>query len=140
MKRADYIEMRKKILEECDEKLAALDKVFVMFGGTPLGPRAISGNGSGAAPSTWTHDMSKRGTVREVIKQIALPTFSLKDVRVALDTHYPSISQEIGENALSAILSKLAERKELDLVKAKVGKAPAVYSQPKAQPEMEQPE
>lgn len=126
MKKSDYLDMRKQIQAEYEEKLAALDKVFGMFGGTP-----ISTNGT--SPKTalsldgWPHDISKRDAVRNAVKVLTVPQFSLKDVRKVLNTDYAEYSAGIKDNQLSAILSKLAENGEFTVVKRKLGKAPAVY-------------
>src|SRR5258707_1187384 len=108
MKKSDYLEMRRKIQQEYDEKLAALDKVFAMFGGNP-----VSNNGPSAEVSNartgWPHEISKRDAVREAVKVLVVPNFSLKDVKSVLDTNFPEYSAGIKDNQLSAILSKLAD-------------------------------
>ncbi|HET9407462.1 MAG TPA: hypothetical protein VFO39_09510 [Candidatus Sulfotelmatobacter sp.] len=124
MKRADYLEMRKAIEEKYNEELAALDKVFAMFGGTPISDRNGSGDGSKRG---WAHDISKRDAVREAVKTCTLAHFSLKDVRQVLDAAFPDRSSGISDNQLSAILSKLGEKGEINIVKKKAGKTPAVY-------------
>ena len=124
MKRADYLEMRRSILADCDEKLEALDKVFAMFGGAPL---AKPGTSNGVAAATWDHAMSKRDAVREAVKRLSVSQFSLKDVRFALEQNLPALSAQIADNSLSANLSKLAERGELKVARSKIGKAPAIY-------------
>jgi hypothetical protein len=129
MKRSDYIDMRKQLAQEYEDKLAALDKVFAMFGGTPVGeklaPTGASSNGSG-----WSHDISKRDAVRGTVQHLAGQTFTLKDVKAALVIHFAHLAPEIEDNTLSAILSKLAEKGELSIVKKKIGKSPARYSLP----------
>ena len=123
MKKADYLDMRRQIEAEYKKKLAALDEVFAMFGGTP-----ISANGSSPASLTeWPHDITKRDAVRTAVNAITLTTFSLKDVRELMDKDYQQYSNGIEDNQLSAILSKLAENGEIAIVKKKAGKNPAVY-------------
>lgn len=125
MKRADYIEKRKQIQRECEEKLAALDKVFEMFGGTP-----ISSNGNTAPSrnrSEWPHEKSKRDAVRDAVKVLAVPEFKAKDVRSVLDTNFTEYSAGIEDNQLSAILSKLAENGEIKIMRKKAGQMPAIY-------------
>jgi len=127
MKRSEYNEMRKKIVAECDEKLAALDKVFSMFGGTPAMPNTNRSPRHGQ-PSEWTHSVSKRDVIRNAVKAVAQESFSLKDIRSLIKATQPEIAPSISPNQLSAILSKLAERKEIQLLHPKVGKRPAVYT------------
>jgi hypothetical protein len=125
MKRTDYLEKRKQIQRECEEKLAALDKVFEMFGGTP-----VSSNGI-VAPTRnrteWSHEKSKRDTVRDAVNVLVVPEFKAKDVRSVLATNFPEQSAGIQDNQLSAILSKLAENEEIKLVRKKAGQMPAIY-------------
>jgi hypothetical protein len=121
MKRSDYLEKRKEIQTECDDKLAALDKVFEMFGGTPIGTSRREDGTSGAG---WTFDISKREAVRLALKRMPTGTFSAKDVRAALD---PGHSQQITDNQLSAILSNFAAKKHLAIHRKKSGNSPAIY-------------
>jgi hypothetical protein len=130
MKRSDYIEMRKQLAQDYHDKLAALDKVFEMFGGTPIAEKSAVQSSSNANGSVWIHDISKRDAVRETVKAMQRAPFTLKDVKTALATQYPNVAPEIADNQLSAILSKLGEKGELTIVRKKVGKAPAQYVLP----------
>jgi hypothetical protein len=125
MKRSDYIEKRKEIIAECEDKLSALDKVFQMFGGTPIinsgSPVSVSRNG-------WEHATSKRDAIRNAVKAVTLPQFTLKDVRDVLESNFSDLSAGITDNQLSAILSKLAEMGEIAIFKRKAGKSPAIYT------------
>jgi hypothetical protein len=124
MKRADYVEKRREILRDCEEKLSALDKVFAMFGGTPIG---VKGNEAVAAAIGWTFDVSKREAVRLAIQQTANETFGAKDVRAALDKEYADYSKGITDNQLSAILSTFAAKKQIGLHRKKSGNLSAIY-------------
>jgi|SRR6267142_173363 len=130
MKRSDYIEKRKEIVNDCQEKLVALDKVFVMFGGTPLG---VKGNEAAASVGGWTFDVSKREAVRLALKQVTAATFTAKDVRAALDRDYAEYSQQITDNQLSAILSTFAVKKQISVHRKKSGNSPAIYETKVAQ-------
>ena len=123
MKKADYLEMRRKIEKEFKDKLEALDKVYSMFGGVPLNPT----NGTSSLPMDWTADISKRDAVRNAVKELTKLQFGLKDIREIFEAKFPQQSNAITDNQLSAILSKLAEMDEIESVKKKVGKSPAVY-------------
>jgi hypothetical protein len=129
MKKADYLDMRRKIQQEYEEKLAALDKVFAMFGGNPVSNNGSKGGAEAShARAGWPHDISKRDAVRKALKVLAVESFSLKDVRSVLETNFPEYSVAIKDNQLSAILSKFAETKELGTERKKSGKTPAVYT------------
>lgn len=130
MKRSDYIDKRKEIQRDCEEKLAALDKVFAMFGGTPIG---VKGNEAIASSGDWTFEVSKREAVRITLKQILAATFTAKDVRTALDKDFPEYSQGISDNQLSAILSTFASKKQIGVHRKKVGNSPAIYEAKVAQ-------
>jgi hypothetical protein len=129
MKKADYLDMRRKIQQEYEEKLAALDKVFAMFGGNPVSNNGTKGVAEVShARAGWPHDISKREAVRGAVKVLAVESFSLKDVRSVLETNFPEYSAGIKDNQLSAILSKFAKDGELGTTKKKSGKTPAVYT------------
>jgi hypothetical protein len=129
MKKSDYLEMRRKIQQEYQEKLSALDKVFAMFGGNPVSNNASKGSTEAShARAGWPHEISKRDAVRGAIKVLSVASFSLKDVRSVLETNFPEYSTAIKDNQLSAILSKFAETKELDTERKKSGKTPAIYT------------
>ena len=130
MKRSDYIEKRKEIAKDCEDKLAALDKVFAMFGGTPIGVKA---NEAAASTIGWTFDVSKREAVRLALKHISVATFGTKDARAVLDKDYSEYSQGITDNQLSAILSTFAAKKQIGLHRKKSGNSPAVYEAKAAQ-------
>ena len=118
MKRGEYMAKRKEIQEECAKKLQILDDAFELFGGTPVGKK-----GGGTSGPQWTHPLSKRDAVRSAVKKV-VGNFSLKDVKTVVETDY---GKGIADNQLSAILSKLAEKGEIELLKKKVGKSPAIY-------------
>jgi hypothetical protein len=130
MKKADYLDMRRKIEQECKEKLGALDKVFAMFGGNPIPSNGTKSTAdiSSHAREGWPHDISKRDAVRKAIKVLVVVSFSLKDVRSVLETNFPEYSPYIKDNQLSAILSKFAKDGELGTEKKKSGKTPAIYT------------
>jgi hypothetical protein len=130
MKKADYLDMRRKIEQEHKEKLAALDKVYAMFGGNPISNNGTKGGGEviSHARAGWPHEISKRNAVREAIKVLVVPSFSLSDVRSVLNTNFPEYSVGIKDNQLSAILSKFAKDGELGTEKKKSGKTPAIYT------------
>jgi phosphoribosylaminoimidazole carboxylase (NCAIR synthetase) len=124
MNKKEYQRLREQLREEYEKKLEALDTVWGMYGNAPIVNNAAprpSGSGE------WTHDISKRDAVRESIKTIIGENFNVHRVRLALNQVQPSISPEIEDNALSAIVSKLAEMEEIEVVKKKVGKSPAIY-------------
>jgi hypothetical protein len=127
MKKSDYLEMRRKIQQEYEEKLTALDKVFAMFGGNPVSNNG-AGTGASHARAGWPHEISKRDAVREAVKALTVQTFSLKDVRSVLATNFAEYSVGIKDNQLSAILSKLADNGEFGIAKKKSGKMPAIYT------------
>lgn len=124
MKRSDYVEKRKEIKQDCEDKLAALDKVFAMFGGTPIGSSSSDSEESG---NGWQFDISKREAVRDALKNIIAPTFTTKDVRNVLERDFPDYSKLLSDNQLSAILSGFASRKLIGIHKKKSGQSPAIY-------------
>lgn len=124
MKRGDYIEKRKEIKRDYEDKLAALDKVFAMFGGTPIGSSSSDSEESG---SGWNFGISKREAIRDALKNITAATFMAKDVREVLERDYPDYSKQISDNQLSAILSGFASRKQIAIHKKKSGQSPAIY-------------
>lgn len=124
MKRSDYLEKRKEIQRDCEEKLAALDKVFVMFGGTPIG---VGASEAAASASGWNFDVSKREAVRLALAHIPQGTFTTKDVRSVLERDYPEYSKQITDNQLSAVLSGFASKKHIGIHKKKYGSSPAIY-------------
>jgi hypothetical protein len=125
MKRSDYLEKRKEIQRDCADKLSALDKVFVMFGGTPIGSDPSDANASSS--HVWNFDVSKREAVRLALSKIPHGTFTTKDVRVVLDRDYTDYSKQITDNQISAIMSWLASKRHIGVHKKKYGSSPAIY-------------
>lgn len=127
MKKAEYLEMRKRLKEKYRDDVAKLDAVFAMFGGSPVSDKA-SAQSTSSNSNSWSHDVSKRDAVRDTLKKMEVSQFTLKDVHAALATHFPDMAADIGMNQLSAILSILAnKKKEIAVVRSKVGKSPAIY-------------
>jgi hypothetical protein len=125
MNRREYLDKRKEIQQKCEDDLAALDKVFAMFGGTPVGndqtyPSSPSSNG-------WAFDTSKRETVRMAVSRLLQTAFTTRDVRSSLDRDYPEQSKQIEDNQISAIVSWLASKGEIAVRTKKYGSSPAVY-------------
>jgi hypothetical protein len=132
MNKRDYLEKRKEIQKDCADKLAALDKVFAMFGGTPVG-----GGNASDTPATgngWNFDLSKRAAVRLALSKVQQVTFTMKDIRAVLNSEHPDYSKEITDNQISAILSWFASKKEIGVRTRKYGSSPAIYEK-KAQAE-----
>lgn len=132
MNRRDYLDKRKEIQRECEEKLAALDKVFAMFGGTPVG--SDSDEATVSSSNGWTFDVSKREAVRLAFSKLPVGTFTTKEIRGALDRDYADYSRQIEDNQISAIVSWLASKGEISIHRRKYGASPAVYEK-KAVPE-----
>src|ERR1017187_8915126 len=132
MNRSEYKTMRAKLWDDYQSKIDALDKVFAMLGGGPIVSGTAKQSGAAHAGPEWSHNVSKRDAVREILKSISSPTFTLKDVHAAITKHDPQMAEQIRLNDLSAILSILAKKNELKPVKHKIGKSPAVYSLPGA--------
>jgi hypothetical protein len=126
MNKKEYQKLRDDLRQEYEKKLAALDMVWEMMGGKPTASSPSMQSGK-----EWAHAISKRDAVRETIKTIN-GEFNMHAVRHALLALHPAISQEIEDNALSAIISKLAEMEEITTVRHKVGKAPAIYKRKEA--------
>ena len=125
MNRRHYLDKRKEIQKDCEDKLAALDKVFAMFGGTPVG---IDSNEATVSSSNgWKFDVSKREAVRLAISKLPNGTFTTKDVRSALELDYPDYSKHIDDNQISAIVSWLASKGQISTHTRKYGSSPAVY-------------
>jgi hypothetical protein len=123
MNKREYLAKRKEIEAECRQKLTILDQAFQLFGGTPVGSK----NGStfeAGTPSEWNQPVSKREAIRTAVKRIP-GSFSLKEVKTVIQEQYGA---GVGDNQLSAVLSRMAKKGDLDLVKKKAGKAPAVYA------------
>jgi hypothetical protein len=123
--RREYLAKRKEIEAECRRNLDILDQAFKLFGGTPV----ASKNGSipidaSAQDTPWGHDIAKKDAIRIAVKQIP-GNFSLKDVEHQVHAKY---GNGIGYNQLSSVLSKMAAKDELTVVKRKIGKSPAVYA------------
>ncbi|HTT33313.1 MAG TPA: hypothetical protein VMH48_06910 [Methylomirabilota bacterium] len=131
MNKRDYLEKRKEIQQDCADKLEALDKVFVMFGGTPVGADA---NEAAASGNEWAFEVSKREAVRLALSKLPVGIFTTKDVRVALDRDYAEYSKRIDDNQISAIVSWLASKGQISIHTRKYGSAPAKYEK-KAAPE-----
>jgi len=124
MNRREYLDKRKEIQGKYEEDLAALDKVFAMFGGTPVG--SDSNDGGSSSSNGWSFDVSKRQAVRLVLSKLQ-GTFTTKDVRAALDRDFADYSRQIDDNQISAIVSWLASRGEITVKTKKYGSSPAVY-------------
>jgi hypothetical protein len=127
MKKTDYLEMRRKIQREYEDKLEALNKVYEMFGGNPV---PVS-NGNSSTPTDWTANISKRDAVRNAIQELELSQFTLQDVRDIFEAKFAQLSNAITDNQLSAILAKLAEMGEFTVIKKKAGKSSAIYGKKK---------
>lgn len=125
MNRREYLDKRKEIQQKCADDLAALDKVFAMFGGTPVGGE--SGDSSSSTSNGWGFPASKRETVRMAVSKLTHLAFTTKDVRGSLDREYPEQSKLIDDNQISAIVSWLAAKGEISVRTRKYGSAPAVY-------------
>lgn len=123
MKRSEYLAKRKEIEADCRKKLEILDEAFKLWGGNPIGSKNGTTSMGGPIPP-WAQNISKRDAVRSVVKHLP-GSFSLKDVKAIIEKEYGG---GIADNQLSAILSKLAEKGEIELAKKKVGKTPAVYT------------
>jgi hypothetical protein len=126
MNKREYLEKRKEIQNKCEDDLAALDKVFAMFGGTPVA--SDESDDTPPVSRTWNFEISKRETVRQAVLKLSQATFTTKDVRISLDREYPEHSQQIDDNQISAIVSWLASTKgEIKVHTKKYGSSPAVY-------------
>lgn len=125
MNRREYLEKRKEIQRDCEDKLAALDKVFEMFGGTPV--KSGLAEALSSISNEWKFDISKREAVRLALSKLPQATFTTKDVRAALDREYPEQSKQIDDNQISAIVSWLASKGEVGVARKKYGSAPALY-------------
>jgi hypothetical protein len=125
MNKREYQQLRDKLRQEYEQRLSALDMVWQMVSGKPAAPSGVASIPGSPAP--WIHSLSKRDVVRQAAKSISTD-FTMHRVRQAIIELHPTISPEINDNALSAILSKLAEMEEIKVVRAKVGKSPAVYT------------
>jgi|SRR5579863_2877554 len=125
MNRREYLDKRKEIQKRYEEDLDALDKVFAMFGGTPVG--GDSSDSSPLRPNGWDFNTSKRETVRLAVSKIPQSTFTTRDVRNALNRDYPEQSKHIEDNQISAIVSWLASKGEIRVQTRKYGASPAIY-------------
>jgi hypothetical protein len=125
MNRREYLDKRKEIQQKCAEDLAALDKVFGMFGGTPVGmdsTEAATPSGNG-----WGFEISKREVVRSAVFKLPQAIFTTKDVRGYLDQTNPEYSKRIDDNQISAIVSWLASKGFIKVHTKKYGSSPAKY-------------
>jgi hypothetical protein len=122
MKKQEYEHMKSELRRDYEEKLGALEKLWSVFGPRKL----VAGDQSNGLSRSWDHELSKRDAVRAAIKEIH-GDFTIHKVREALSHSQPAVSQDLKDNQISAIVSVLATNKEIDQVKPKSGKNPAVY-------------
>jgi hypothetical protein len=122
MKKQEYEHMKSQLRKDYEEKLAALETLWSVFGPRKL----VSGDSSNGPARPWEHDLSKRDAVRSAVKQIQ-GDFDIHKVREVLSHSQPAASQDLKDNQISAIVSMLAKGKEIEKVKQKAGKNPAVY-------------
>jgi hypothetical protein len=133
MKERDYLKKRQEIEQQCRNDLAALDRVWAMFSKAsppastePL-PR-VPWPRARVAEEIDDNSPNKRDAVRAALSSFAGREFMSKDVRDKLDTEHPEVSRVITENQLSSIVSRLASMGEIIVVRAKVGRSPAIYA------------
>jgi hypothetical protein len=119
--RQEYEQMKKHLRADYEDKLIALEKMWDVFG-----PKKAAASDATASSRQWNHDLSKRDAVRQAIMELQ-GEFDIHKVREALSHSQPAISKDMKDNQISAIVSMLASKKEIDSVKPKSGKSPAVY-------------
>ena len=122
MKKQEYEHMKNELRRDYEEKLAALEKLWSVFGPK----RLVSNDPSNLNGKPWDHDISKRDAVRKAVKEIH-GDFDIHKVREVLTHSQPAASQDLKDNQISAIVSVLATKGEVEQVKPKAGKNPAIY-------------
>jgi hypothetical protein len=123
MTKQEYEQMKRELRRDYEDKLGALEKLWSVFG-PKKAPSIESSNGPSKA---WDHQVSKRDAVRAAIKQIQ-GEFDIHRVREELMHTQPLVSKDIEDNQISAILSYLYGKNEIEQARKKSGKAPARYT------------
>jgi hypothetical protein len=122
MTKQEYEQMKRELRRDYEDKLGALEKLWSVFG-----PKKVQSADSANGPSKpWDHEVSKRDAVRAAIKKIE-GDFNIHRVREELMHTQPLVSKDIEDNQISAIVSVLFSKGEIEQVRKKAGKAPAMY-------------
>lgn len=130
MERVEYENLKRRIEEQRQQDLAALERVWALSqaNGALAGP-----NGTPSLPAKRTLPRARRKegakgkplqAVRAAIENLS-GTFVFSDVMYELTQQVPSVGVKRG--TLKAILKKLSETGEVELVAQGIGRKPSQY-------------
>jgi len=127
MKRRDYLRKRAELDAEYKQRIEALEIVWRMFNADESLPTVESARDIEDDALQWPFEISRRDVVRQAIATIS-GSFTAKDVRSALKSLNNDWSERLDDNQLSSLVARLADKKEIGVLKAKSGREPAVYT------------